>query len=161
MQSLAEEMKGVRIKTLCLAVFCLALVACTRSVVMHSYRNIPAEGWEQSDVLSFAVDTVRESGTLQMDIGVRTTNDYPYQKLWIAVDTELQNPDTAFTDTLACTFVDENGLRNGKGTDTYQYDFHLGEIELQKGQTGRFVVRHIMRREIIPGVCNIGVRLYK
>ncbi len=154
-------MKEARIKALCLVGICMAFVACSRSVLMHTYRHIPVEGWEQSDALSFAVDTIRDSETLQMDIGVRTTNDFPYQKLWIVVDTELQNPDTAFTDTLSCMFVDHNGLRNGKGTDTYQYDFHLGEIELQKGQTGRFVVRHIMRREIIPGVTDIGVRLYK
>ena len=107
------------------------------------------------------MDTVKESGLYDINIGVRTTNDYPYQKLWLSIAAEFSNPDTVFTDTVACVFADKNGVRSGNGTDMYQYDFNLGDVNLQKGQTGRFTIHHIMRREIIPGVSNIGVRISK
>lgn len=154
-------MRRAKTELLWVVVGCMAVMACANRVVMHTYRNIPAEGWDQSDVLTFEVDTMRSSETVKMDIGVRTTNDYPYQKLWIVAETELHNPDTTFTDTVVCTFVDRNGVRNGKGTDTYQYNFHVGERQLNEGQCGRIMIHHIMRREIIPGICDIGVRLYR
>lgn len=139
----------------------VTLAACTRSTLIHVYRNVPAEGWDQSDVLSFPLDTVRHGGVYNLSIGVRTTNLYPYQKLWIVVETALCNPDTAFADTLACTFVGDDGIKNGKGTDTQQYDFHLGQTLLQQGQSGTVSVRHIMRREVVPGVSDIGIRISK
>ncbi len=154
-------MRAKSLEILSLLAACIMVFSCSRSTVMHSYRNVPVEGWDQSDALSFSLDTVREGGVFNVDVGVRTTNDYPYQKLWLAVVAELSNPDTVFADTVACVFADKNGVRSGNGTNMYQYDFNLGSVELEKGQTGKFVVHHIMRREIIPGVSNIGLRLSK
>lgn len=139
----------------------LTASACTRSTLMHSYCSIPVSGWEQSDRLTYDLDTVRDGGTYSVSLGVRTTSGYPYQKLWLAVDAELHSPDTTYTDTLVCSFVKSDGTRNGKGTDTYQYDFDFGTIDLKKGQSGRFTVHHIMQKEILPGVSDIGIKLYR
>lgn len=146
-------------KAACVALIALALTACRRATVIHAYRDTPAGGWEQSDALVFPIDTLRESGTYDLSVGVRTTNGYPYARLWLVVDTRLANPDTAFADTLQCSFVDERGVRNGDGVDTYQYVFPLRRLTLSAGQSGDFRIHHIMRREILPGISDIGVRL--
>ena len=154
-------MRTISLEIMLLLAVCMAVSSCKRSTIMHFYCNVPVEGWDQSDVLAFPLDTVGEGGIYNLDIGVRTTNEYPYQKLWLAVDAELSNPDTVFNDTVDCVFADKSGVRSGSGTNMYQYDFSLGSVVLEKGQTGKFSVHHIMRREIIPGVSNIGLRLSK
>lgn len=143
---------------LCL-VAALCVASCRDATVMHFYRETPVEGWDQSDALVYPIDTVQADGLYNMEVGVRTTNGYPYQKLWLTISAELHNPDTAFVDTLACGFVDAGGARDGSGTDTYQYCYNVGPVELRRGQTGAFKIQHIMRREILPGISDIGIRL--
>ena len=133
--------------------------SCRRTTIMHTYRNTPVQGWEQSDRLAFRLDTVRESGLYAMRLGVRTTADYPYQKLWLVMETDLSHPDTTYSDTIVCTFVRSDGTREGSGTDTYQYNFDFADIMLHEGQTGRFVIHHIMQREILQGISDIGIRI--
>lgn len=137
----------------------LGVASCREGTVMHFYRETPVEGWDQSDALVYPIDTVKDGGVYKMEVGVRTTNGYPYQKLWLTISAELHNPDTAFADTLACGFVDAGGARDGSGTDTYQYRYDAGTVELRKGQSGTFRIQHIMRREILPGISDIGIRL--
>lgn len=139
----------------------LVMASCQRGTVMHEYRNTPAGGWDQSDMLVYPLDTVKEAGEYNVDIGVRTTNMFPYKKLWLVVESELVNPDTTFADTLMCDFNEEGGVSARRGLNAYQFDFRLRTITLREGQSGKLVVHHIMRREILPGVSDVGVRLYR
>ena len=111
-------------------------------------------------MLTYDIDTVRQAGTYNLDVGVRTTNAFPYKKLWLVVEQHFTNPAMSRADTLACSFVNEEEDRNGKGTNTYQYTFSLGKIKLERQQTGKISIRHIMRREMIPGVSDIGINIY-
>ncbi len=139
---------------------CLFALSCERTSMLHTYRHTPVNGWEQSDVLTYDIDTIRQAGTYNLDVGVRTTNAFPYKKLWLVVEQHFTNPAISRADTLACSFVNDEEDRNGKGTNTYQYTFGLGKIKLERQQTGKISIRHIMRREMIPGVSDIGINIY-
>ncbi len=145
-----------------LAAAASALAAsCGRTTVLHCYRHTPAGGWEQSDALTYKVDTVRQGGVYKFDVGVRITSAFPYKQLWLVAERRFTNPPESEADTLACSFVDGGGNRNGSGTRAFQYVFRLGEITLAERQTGTVTVRHIMRREILPGITDIGVNIHR
>ena len=150
--------KTVRLAIL-LSAACVLSISCERAAILHVYRHTPSEGWEQSDVLTYNVDTIRHTGDYAFNVGVRTTNAYPYKKLWVIVEKQLSNPLLSEADTLVCNFVNSEEDRDGWGTNTYQYIFSLGKIHLEEGQTGKISIRHIMRREILPGVSDIGIKI--
>ena len=64
-------------------------------------------------------------------------------------------------DTLSCRLIDKNGMVKGRGLSYYQYNFHLTTLQLNAGDTLNVRVRHHMKREILPGIANVGIRLSK
>lgn len=137
----------------------LLLTACQQRTVYHTYRETPIEGWEQNDTILFHVDSIRHPGVYHMSIGLRTTAAYAYRTLWLLVESHWQNPGLRTRDTLVCHLTNNDGDLNGRGIDTYQYTYPLAPIRLRSGQTGTISVRHIMRRDILPGVSDIGVEI--
>lgn len=146
---------------LCATATMVLLAACTRSVSYDQYRAVPAEGWEHGDTVLFLVDTVRSSDNYQFELGIRTTPNFPFQKLWLVVDREFTNPDTLCRDTMECVLATPEGNITGKGVSLYSYAFKLPPLYLQEGQTGRIVVSHIMRSDLLTGVSDIGIKIHK
>lgn len=141
-------------------VLALALAsACKEHVVYHAYRAVPIDGWEQTDLLTFGLDTVQAGGTYQISVGLRTTNAYPYQSLWLLIETQEYPSEALELDTLVCRLSDGRGHRRGSGIDTYQYRYPLTTKFLNQGQSLTFRVCHIMRREMLPGVSDVGIEV--
>ena len=55
--------------------------------------------------------------------------------------------------------IDSKGNVEGKGVSYYQYDFPLSTLRLEKGDSLALVVRHAMKREILPGISDVGIML--
>lgn len=137
------------------------LAACDRAPVYSTYRSTPAEGWETIDTLTFPVDSIRRAGTYRLSIGVRTgaARPYPFQTLWMVVKQVWHTPRQLRIDTLSCRLVTPDGDRIGRGVSLYQYDFPLDTLTLPQGARGYITIRHIMRRTVLQGIVNVGVRL--
>ena len=56
--------------------------------------------------------------------------------------------------------ADDKGNMLGQGISYYQYNFILVDRDLSKGDSLHVTVRHIMKREILPGISDIGFRMY-
>ena len=65
------------------------------------------------------------------------------------------------SDTLSCKLVDADGTVQGEGVSFYQYRFHLCNMKLTQGDSLRVSIRHNMKREILPGIADVGVTLTK
>lgn len=145
----------------CIALMLLASAACSRHPVAYEYRSTPVEGWEPGDTLKFRVDTLQESGTYRLTLGVRTSasTPYPFRSVWIAVRQHWHNPDTLLIDTVECVLTDEKGDAIGHGVSLYQYRQPLPLIKLPEGSCAELSITHIMRRELISGISAIGIRL--
>jgi len=139
----------------------LIVVGCgQRRVETYCFRATPVDGWETTDSLVFPIDTVQQAGRYRLSIGVRTSaaNPYPFQTLALSITTRLQGR-KAQRDTALCSLTDKDGDVNGQGVSLYQYVFPVDELHLEKGQTGTITVQHLMRRNLLPGVANVGIRL--
>ncbi len=148
---------------LCRAVVavCIAgmLSACTGSTVYHRYKNVPVTGWEKNDTVVFEVPGMKAAGIYQRQLGLRITGDYPFQGLTLIVEQQTNNLLVPQSDTLNCNIFNKHGNPVGHGVSRYQYLFPLPDVPLDSGQALRISVRHDMKREILPGITDIGIEL--
>ena len=141
------------------------IVSCTEGVIYHEYKATPVEGWEMIDTLSFRIDSIHRTGTYSIEIGVRTSEavGYPFQTLWLEIKQNWFADSICQMfrcDTLSCKLALPDGGQMGNGIGMRQYHFDLDTVHLSKGMNGHIRLRHLMRRNILPGVSDIGVKIY-
>ena len=133
--------------------------ACTGHTVYHHYEPVTMTGWEKNDTVVFLVPPITADGVYQRQVGLRINSDYPFMGLTLIVE-QMVLPDMELrSDTLSCDIIDEHGHPYGNGVSRYQYLFPLPAVPLDSGQSLRITIRHDMRREILPGITDIGVEL--
>lgn len=135
----------------------VSLSSCNDNKVYDHYEHTPLAGWEKNDRLSFSVPAAKEDGTYTTDIGLRINATYPFMGLTLIVDQHILPTDITISDTLHCDLIDTDGNTRGQGVNFYQYQFHVGEQALHQGDSLQVSVRHDMKREILPGISDIGL----
>jgi gliding motility-associated lipoprotein GldH len=147
--------------------FCFLLTACVftscshSETPCHSYQEVPTEGWEQQHSLTFNIDTIRKTAYYRVIVNVRTTNAYPFQSLWLLVHQQYSRPQLSSKDTVVCVFTDQQGNPLRHGISLRQYSDSATSLLLRKGQYGTVTVSHIMRRNILSGISDVGVEIRK
>lgn len=139
----------------------LALAGCDRDTLYYHYESTPIDGWERSDTLFFRNIAVKASSNYKEEVGLRINDDFPFQSLFLVVEQEVRPHNITRTDTLSCRLIDKNGIVKGRGLRFYQYNFHLTTLQLNAGDTLNVRIRHHMKRESLPGIANIGIKLSK
>ena len=85
--------------------------------------------------------------------------DYPFQSINLIVEQTTLPARLFRRDTLNCNLVTAKGKIKGEGITLYQYRFALPDISLNEGDSLSVSIRHNMKREILPGIADIGLRL--
>lgn len=149
----------------CLFVILLTVVlmaSCNGRVVYDKYDHTPIAGWEKNDTLLFDVNTVKESGVYSGRLGLRINSAFPFTSLVMIVRRTIIPRNIVIADTVNCKLMDENnGRPKGQGVGYYQYEFPLKDILLEQGDSMHIVIRHNMRREILPGISDVGIEIKK
>ena len=135
------------------------LAACTSHTVYHHYEAVSMTGWEKNDTVIFHVPPMTADGTYRRQLGLRVNSDYPFMGLTLIVEQTVMPDMLVQRDTLSCNIIDNHGHPYGHGVSCYQYQFPLPATPLQQGQSLRITIRHDMRREILPGITDIGVEI--
>lgn len=136
-------------------------VACQDGTVLHQYRPVPSTGWDKRDTVNFDLPPVLSTQTYNVVLGLRTTTEFPYQRLWLVVEQRLEQPARMRRDTVSCVIATPQGAVTGKGVNLYQHEIPLFTETLQEGQHGTLHIYHIMRREDVPGVNDVGIKITK
>lgn len=139
----------------------LLCIACDSEIIYSNYQHITIAGWEKNDAISFAVPPIQQDGTYQESVGLRISNAYPFMGLSLIVEQTVFPSLETYTDTLSCNVIDNDGNAVGQGISHYQYNYPLNTVTLHKGDSLSIHIRHDMKREILPGVANIGMILTK
>ena len=137
----------------------LLLTACKQRTVYYHYEHTPLSGWEKNDTLVFTTDTIAIDGTYSEEVGIRINGTYPFLQLNLVVEHLVMPAMTVKSDTLSCRLIDETGNALGNGVSNYQYLIPLTSLTLKKGDRLRIAIRHDMKREILPGISDIGLTL--
>lgn len=154
-------MNRYRFSSALLLLLSIATVACRPRPAAYQYCTTPVEGWEPGDTLRYHIDTLRRSGRYQMSFGLRTSTltAYPFQSLWVVVRQDWSNPKFSRTDTVEFKLTDDHGNTTGHGISFYQFTQNQQAYTLPAGASADIRIHHIMRREMIPGISALGVKL--
>lgn len=137
----------------------LTMVGCNRKTIYSHYEHTPINGWEKNDTLKFSIFPVRTDGLYREEVGLRINSAYPFMGLTLIVEQHTTQKRLMRSDTLHTSLIDHDGTIQGEGMSYYQYNFHLANLQLQADDTLLVNIRHNMKREMLPGISDIGVTL--
>ena len=141
------------------ALIYITLTSCDSTTVYDEYRHTPISGWEKNDTLFFDTKPIEKDGYYSEDIGLRINSAFPFTGLCIIVEQKMKTSKQVKTDTVFCKLIDKDGSVKGYGISSYQYNFHVTDVNLKRGEVLRFYLRHNMKREILPGISDIGISI--
>ncbi len=167
----------------------LALVSCSRKTIYAHYAQTHIEGWEHSDTLVFSFGPITDAAAYSEQIDLRTCSSYPFKELTLIVEQQVCHEvasfhtgskslsavpastrpatlrdapsPTLYSDTIHCRLTDEDGTVLSRGFNFRESSFSLRTIPLQPGDSVALRVHHFMKRELLPGIANIGVSVRK
>lgn len=160
-------MRRNKLTSLAMLAVALTVMACNGNTVYHQYEHTPVEGWERTDTLYYTIENIKATADYQEEIGLRINGSYPFTSLFLVVEQHIRSQNQSLTslngtqrkDTISCRFVDQEGNIKGRGVNYYQYNFMLTTLHLNVGDTLDIRIHHNMRRETLPGISDIGIRL--
>lgn len=138
--------------------FAVCLLACSRGNVYVCYHHVPSGGWDKNDTLTYDVPPL-PSGRYREEVGLRIDRSYPFTSLSLVVKHIVLPSGYVHYDTLTCRLVDNNGKFRGQGVSLYQHTFHLNTLQLHDGDSLHVSIKHNMKREVMQGVSDVGIRL--
>jgi len=147
-----------RLHLLIVLTVALAFAGCNRKTIYHHYEHTPVAGWEKNDTLTFTVKA-KERAVVQRDVELRISGEYPFQRLNLVIEQTTYPAGISRRDTLNCDLIDSQGNIQGQGLSLYQYRFHMTDISLNEGDSLCVNIRHNMKRELLSGVTDVGLRL--
>lgn len=141
----------------------MLLTSCNKQKVYDSYQHTPVAGWERNDTLKFDdIERFKTAGDYATYLGLRINGYYPFMGLTLIIDKTTLPSHTIDSDTINCKLLDRHGNSQGiGGISYYQYNMKLKSIRVAKGDSIVVSVRHNMKREILPGISDIGFMLVK
>lgn len=137
----------------------VSLMGCDEKAVYHHYKPTLLAGWKKTDTLTFNIPPIEITANYQVSVGIRTTVTCPYQSLWLVVRQDFTPNALSRIDTIECKLANDKGEIIGQGVINYLHTFPLCTETLYKGQTGKIRIYHIMRREELPGISQIGIKI--
>lgn len=137
------------------------LIGCDRSTMMHTYQPLKDNCWDRTDTVAFKLSPLNIEDGCRMLIGLRVTNKFPYELLIMEVEQEYQHPIAQRLDTIYYRLTDQSGDFTEKGINYFQYETQQLPLDLKKGQTGEIRIRHLMHREVLSGITDVGIHIIR
>ena len=135
------------------------ILSCTGSTVFHSYKPLPREGWERRDTVCFSLPKATEDTDATLTIGLRTVAHVGLQDIVLAVEQASETGDDSRCDTIRYPLADAEGNALARGVNSHQYEDRQLPLRLQSGKECHIRIRHLMTREVIPGITEVGIRV--
>jgi gliding motility-associated lipoprotein GldH len=142
----------------CLTVL-MMFSACNNGMVFDHYEHTMLTGWDKIDTLCFPVPRLDREGLYDVSLGLRVNNVYPFTGLTLLVKQSVSPSGKGRVDTVNCRLRTEQGKVIGQGVSYYQYNFHVSELHLQAGDSLSIKVVHNMKREVLPGISDVGIEV--
>lgn len=139
-----------------------SMTSCSRQQTVYAnYAPIDDTTWEKTDTVTFDVPPVKAAGTYQEKLGLRLADDFPFLALSMDIEIQVQPKGILHRGQHKFSVIDQGGNPKGKGLSLQQYTFDLGDLELEEGDSLHISMAHNMKREILPGVVDLGIILIK
>ena len=161
MATMVVPTSNMRNKIALLLITLLGLVACDHQTVYHHYEHASESGWDKNDTLKYFVSPIQEPGSYQEDVELRVVNTFPFLSITLVVEQTVFPLGQTTRQSLECSLMNEEGHPTGTGISFYQYSFPLKKLELNQGDSIQINIIHNMKRESMPGIADVGVKISK
>ena len=145
------------------AIVCLIglTYACQGNTKFHHYQPVEQTGWHSIDTLTFHLPSKMDSGEYDMQIGIRHTEKYAYQDIWLEMTCTCDS--TMFIkDTLHLYLATKDGEWSGKGIGGLIQSVHTQTTPflVSASEQGSVIhVTHLMEDSTLHGIHDIGIQL--
>jgi gliding motility-associated lipoprotein GldH len=139
----------------------LTLVGCNRKTIYSHYEHTSIDGWENNDTLAFTVENIQSDGIYSEEVGLRINSVFPFTGLTLIVQQQTMSNGKERSDTLHARLISQDGTIQGQGISYFQYNFHLADLRLKASDTLHVKIHHGMKREVLPGISDLGLILTK
>ena len=137
------------------------LTACDNQTVYYHYEHTLTDGWDRTDTLHYQIASLPASGDYKAEVGVRINRSYRFQNVGVIVDITSARTRQTWSDTVNCIVRDTDGDVEGQGFSQYTVLFPLKQLHLQQGDTLNVSIHHHMRREVLQGITDVGIKIKK
>ncbi len=138
------------------------MTSCSRQqTVFANYEHVDDTRWEKTDTIIFNVPPLEKPGTYREKLGLRLADDFPFMTLSMEIELVVIPKGMVYKSQHKFSVIDETGNPKGKGLSLHQYDFDISEVELEQGDSLHVRLAHNMKREILPGVVDLGFILIR
>jgi len=138
-----------------------AISSCDDATIYDSYHHTSVAGWDRSDTLFFDMPPAKQTGDYMEEVGIRLSGNYPFMELCLIVEQTVIPSNMMRTDTIVCNVANASGSPRGHGVNYYQHQLPIGSVRLAEGDSLHVTVHHHMRREILLGVADVGLKISK
>ncbi|MFV0537574.1 MAG: gliding motility lipoprotein GldH [Dysgonomonas sp.] len=159
--------RNLKNKALCalLGVFlAFTYISCNHREIYYNFHELKNAEWVQSDTLFFDIDTTLFELNIPYQMSIEVTNNvsYPYQNIWLFVQTNLEN-DSTFSDvSKEYLLADKFGKWKGSGFGSlHQLSLPMNDIVFKEKRNYRIKIEHGMQDEPLIGIEKLGVKISK
>ena len=143
--------------------YCVCIVmgisSCDTHTPYYHYAHTPIDGWEKNDTLQYNVEPLKIGGEYLTTVGLRINGAYPFRKLYLIMEQVIHPSLQHRTDTICFDVTSKEGRFTGNGISYFQYTVPVCKEILQEKDSIHIIIRHAMKRDILPGISDVGVKL--
>lgn len=145
----------------------MSTASCNDPRTYDQYRGVSLQGWLRNDTLTFDIPRQWE-GNYQLDLCLRAARTYPYRNISMIIERKVifyrqrKKREKTYNDTVNCEIINDKGILVGqKGITSTEIHQAITSFHLNRNDSMQVKIHHIMSRESLPGISDIGVRLLK
>lgn len=145
----------------------MSTTSCNDPRTYDQYRGVSLQGWLRNDTLTFDISRQWE-GNYQLDLCLRAARTYPYRNISMIIERKVINykqrkkQERTYNDTVNCEIVNDKGTLVGqKGITSTEIRQPITSFQLNRNDSLHVTIHHIMSRESVPGISDVGIRLLK
>lgn len=142
-----------------LAVGGLLTASCAGDTLVHRYAALPADGWARRDTVCFDLPGNAEDISGTLTVGLRTKTGVAIRDIVLAVEQCDSDAFVIRRDTVCYPLTDSEGDALTNGVNFHQYETQFVPFRMEKDRKGCVRIYHLMTRETIPGITEVGIRI--
>lgn len=133
------------------------LMGCRSDVLFYDYQPVNTLGWEKTDTLRFDIPHTGNKIQNELFAGVRLNEFFPYRNINLVV--EQRSHQIRHRDTLSLHLMDEKGKWMTSGNIFHELEERVEHGTLQEVDSLQILVYHIMPRQVLEGVVEVGIKV--
>ena len=145
----------------------MSATSCSDPRTYDQYKSVSLQGLQRNDTLTFDIPRQWE-GNYQLDLCLRAAQTYPYRNLSVIIERKViyfrqrKKLEKTYNDTVNCEVINVKGTLVGhKGITSTEILQAVTSFRLNRNDSLQVKIHHIMNRESLPGISDVGIRLLK